>query len=161
MSKINVYSLKRPKKERKSFIIKDPNNPGVEVHFTILEPNMTRALNIEKIQNDAYQQYIVPNKDGERMGLMPIDGEVIDMTEELISIASAMYGLQPDDLGDSKYSLEEIIVLIHTMEEGMICLLSEVKALMARFQDLLENPTQAVITPLLPSSQEPITDTLN
>jgi hypothetical protein len=160
MAKLNVYALRRPKKEIKTFKITDDSNPDAEFTVTIREPDLPTILNLEKTQQEKIDFYLTPNKEGDTPQLPPIDGEFIKLTDELIQLVCLIQGLQYGPEED-KLTFEEIAILLHTMEAGMLALLVEVNKIAEKFSEILSNPTGAVMIPQSQSSPNNSTVTLS
>lgn len=159
MSKINPYSLKRPKKNIYHFEITDEANPGVVVKLSLRQPDipiMTRLSSLIDEKTDLYFKTV----EGEILPLPIVDGEPIDLNPEYLHLCCAIHCMQcqpPDD----RFTVEELIALTETMPSGMMEIVGKVKELTAEFMRVVENPTRAVITPQSQDTLVNSVDTLN
>ena len=147
MAKVNVMGLVRPADVIESVTITDPANPGVEVTFNVREPRITDLMNIGVITNRFVEMYATPQKDGTYLSLPPLNGEVVATpTIETVQLACTVHQLQDHTNPDDVYTVEEILLLMEAMPNGVLPLLEKVQQLADKFGSVMENPTKTDTT---------------
>lgn len=155
--KTPVYGLRRPKKELFLFEITDESNPDVTVRITLIQPTIPRLMKVAESITFYTDFYMTPDKESGECPQIVADGEVIELTEDLIELICGIVGLQERLV----YNFEEIAILTVTMEEGMLQVIGRAKELATKFAALMKNPTQAAIPPLSVSTINEVEDTPN
>ena len=146
MAKISVWGLKRPQRKSTRIEVTDDSNPGQTFTFTLREPTLPIMIDVGNLIEDKTKLYITGEGLPEKASLPLIEGIPIELKDETLQLACAITILQDGDETE-KYTFEEVLVLIETMEKGMLGLISYAKDILTKYVELIENPIGAVIIP--------------
>lgn len=120
MRKIDPFSLKRPKRIPEEVAIESASNPGTRIVLKLRALDAVDAVNLASKVEELCRMHI---EDG--IPFYPVDGEAIQPTRELFSLACTLWAMQAGD-EEERYTPEEFVAILAVAPESFSTLMDAV-----------------------------------
>jgi len=111
MAKVNPFGLKRPEHRRETRTFTDPDQPGVELTFTLRTLDGAEMMIATEEAQGQIETWVTGNRDRPASQFPFVDGQPVQMTEGLCTACQFLAAMQCPDDPHERYSFNELVAL--------------------------------------------------